>query len=62
MKFKNYLKYKNLDFDNMNKAMFQDARDHFFHLKNKTGINEAFLLSEEELESKGFFQKYNHLR
>ena len=53
---------KNVDFDKINLAMFKQLRENAFDSKNKSEINMFLLLSESDLESQGFFEKYSHLR
>lgn len=86
MKFREfYTSLTRVDFDHINKAMFEDLRDQEVFKLNRLkqvmesqikGINvsekiEKFkneffkaelLMTNEELETKGFFEKYPHLK
>jgi hypothetical protein len=55
-KLKDVYVYKNLNFDMMNKAYFEDLKE------NTNNKNKYLLMTEQELSDCGFFDKYPHLR
>lgn len=42
--------------------MLENLQDHAFTAKSKKGINKYLLMTNEDLESIGFYQLYPHLR
>lgn len=55
-KLKDVYVYKNLNFDMMNKAYFEDLKE------NTNNKNKYLLMTEQELSDCGFYDKYPHLR
>lgn len=62
MRFKNYYSSNNIDFDKMNKAMFESLRDYSCCKENKKGVDKTLLKTDEQLDAEGFFKKYPHLK
>ena len=63
MKFKQFYQTTGkVDFDKMNRSLFENLRDYSFHAINKKGINLYLLMDEESLKETDFYTNYPHLK
>lgn len=62
MRFKKFYTYNDINLDNINKAFFESARDHFQSIPKRKNIDKIFLMTDEELEKDGFYIKFPHLK
>lgn len=62
LKFKKFYQTKSPNFDTINRALFEELRDHAISSVNKKGINKILLMTDEELEMNKFYERYQHLK